>query len=242
MLARYLVALSLALSLHCRAEPISFVTENLRPYNYVENAHLTGLSVELIKLVWQEMGQAPQAIKLQTWEKAYYLLQHRPNMALFLTMRSPRRETLFHWACPITRSKIELVALRSRSIKITHLAPPPPLLFGAMKASVGEQLLLSQGITPEQIIFTADFEKSLRLLIRRRVDVIASEPEVIAQTAKALGYDEELFESIFQLGTLEGCYAFSLGTDPSYLERFQHALTRVTASPQYQQLLKKYKL
>ncbi|WP_220718340.1 substrate-binding periplasmic protein [Agarivorans litoreus] len=240
MLRRYLLLLYLTLPFAARAESISFVTENLRPFNYVENAHLTGISVELLRLVWKEMGEDPQPIKVQTWEKAYYLLQHRPNMALFLTMRSPRREDMFNWACPITTSNIKLIALKSRAIKIDHIGPNSKLLFGAMKAGVGEQLLLYKGVEFEQISLTEDLEKALRMLKRERVDVIASEPEVIEQTAKALGFESELFESVYQLGKLEGCYAFSQGTDPDYLQRFRTALSKVTSGEQYQSLLKKY--
>ncbi|WP_406608951.1 substrate-binding periplasmic protein [Agarivorans sp. JK6] len=242
MLHRYLLLLCLTLPFAARAENISFVTENLRPFNYVEDAHLTGISVELLRLVWQEMGEDPQSIKVQTWEKAYYLLQHRPNMALFLTMRSPRREHMFHWACPITTSNIKLIALKSRAIKIDQIGPNSKLLFGAMKAGVGEQLLLYKGVEFEQISLTEDLEKALRMLKRERVDVIASEPEVVEQTAKALGFESELFEPVHQLGKLEGCYAFSQGTDPDYLQRFRAALSKVTSGEQYQSLLKKYKM
>ncbi|UPW17104.1 transporter substrate-binding domain-containing protein [Agarivorans sp. TSD2052] len=242
MLIRYLLLLSLSLPFFSRADTVTFVTENLRPFNYVEDAHLTGISVELLRLVWQEMGQEPQAIKVQNWEKAYYLLQHRPNMALFLTMRSPRREEMFHWACPITTSDIELIALKSRAITLDTVDSTSNLLFGAMKASVGEQLLLYKGVEYEQIALTEDLEKALRMLKRERVDVIASEPEVITQTAIALGFDEELFESVYRLGELEGCFAFSQGTDPNYLKRFRAALTKVTQTDQYQQLLVKYRM
>ncbi|MDO6687113.1 MULTISPECIES: substrate-binding periplasmic protein [unclassified Agarivorans] len=242
MFGRYLLAICLLLPLASKATTINFVTENLRPFNYVEDAHLTGISVELLRLVWQEMGEDPQPIKVKTWEKAYYLLQHRPNMALFLTMRSPRREHMFHWACPITTSDIELIALKSRAIEIDEVGSDSKILYGAMKAGVGEQLLLYKGVEFEQISLTDDLEKALRMLKRERVDVIASEPEVINQTAAALGFEEELFESVYPLGKLEGCYAFSQGTDPEYLERFRQALSKVTATEQYQRLLDKYQM
>ncbi|WP_427981275.1 transporter substrate-binding domain-containing protein, partial [Agarivorans sp.] len=151
MLHRYLLLALLTLPFCPRAENISFVTENLRPFNYLENGHLTGMSVELLKLVWQAMGEPAQPIQMKTWSEAYYLLQHRPNMVLFLTMRSPRREHLFDWACPITSSNIQLFALSSRQLQVSNLTPDTPLKFAAMKAGVGEQLLLSKGIKDSHI-------------------------------------------------------------------------------------------
>jgi polar amino acid transport system substrate-binding protein len=221
---------------------MSFVTENLRPFNYLEDGHLTGISVELLKLVWQTMGEPAQSIQVKTWSEAYYLLQHRPNMVLFLTMRSPRREHLFEWACPITSSNIQLIALNSRKLQVSHLTPNSPLKFAAMKAGVGEQLLLSKGIKDSRIITTDQLDKALQLLVRGRVDAIPSEPEAIMNTANSMGYNVEQFEIVYKLGNLQGCYAFSQGSDAAYLKRFRAALDKVTKSEQYLDLLEKYQL
>ncbi len=242
MLHRYLLLVLLTFPCFPRAENISFVTENLRPFNYFKNGHLTGISVELLRLVWQEMGEPAQTIQVKTWSEAYYQLQHRPNMVLFLTMRSPRREALFEWACPITSSNIQLIALSSRQLKVTQLTSNTSLKFAAMKAGVGEQLLLSKGVKDSQLITTDNLDKAVQLLVRRRVDVITSEPEAIVDTANAMGYNAELFETVYTLGNLKGCYAFSQGSDADYIKRFRAALDKVSRSEQYQQLLDKYQL
>uniref|UniRef100_UPI003D027626 hypothetical protein n=1 Tax=Agarivorans sp. TaxID=1872412 RepID=UPI003D027626 len=92
------------------------------------------------------------------------------------------------------------------------------------------------------IITTENLPKALQLLVRGRVDAIPSEPEAIMNTANSMGYNVEQFEIVYKLGNLQGCYAFSQGSDGDYLKRFRAALDEVTQSEQYQQLLDKYQL
>ena len=44
-----------------------YLTENFPPFNYIENDELKGFSVELLKLIWKELGVKPQKIEIYPW-------------------------------------------------------------------------------------------------------------------------------------------------------------------------------
>lgn len=221
---------------------IDYFTENLAPYNYYENGRLSGISIDLLRLVWEELGEQAQQVQMMEWSKAYYLTQYRPNTALFLTMRNPKREDLFQWACPIMHAEISLFSLSENQIKWDKTTDLNQFQFAVVSGSVGEQLLLEKEVDFKNIHSTDEFSKAMMLLKRGRVDAIASEQEVISIIAPRVGIDPHNFESVLLLGQAQGCFAFNLKTDPEYVAKFEAALQKIVKSPEYQEIRSHYGL
>ncbi|RKF17861.1 hypothetical protein DBZ36_11430 [Alginatibacterium sediminis] len=221
---------------------IDYFTENLAPYNYYENGRLSGISIDLLRLVWEELGEQPQQVQMMEWSKAYYLTQYRPNTALFLTMRNPKREDLFQWACPIMHAEISLFSLKENQTKWDGSTDLNQYQFAVVSGSVGEQLLLEKGVDFENIHSTDEFSKAVTLLKRARVDAIASEQEVINIVAPKIGINPASFKNVYLLGQAQGCFAFNLKTDPKYIAKFEAALQKIVATPEYQEIRNNYGL
>jgi len=65
-----------------------YMTEDYKPYNYVENNQLQGISVDLLKLMWKEMGYSEQKINQLPWARGYDFVQKKADTVLFATART----------------------------------------------------------------------------------------------------------------------------------------------------------
>ncbi|MGM0643831.1 MAG: substrate-binding periplasmic protein, partial [Thermodesulfobacteriota bacterium] len=134
------------LSFAMSAEELNYYTEDYPPYNYEKDGKLTGISVETLKLVWEEMGVSPQEIELVPWARGYNKLKKSEGTCLFATTRTPAREDLFKWACPVAKgSRNVLIAKKDRNISIDSIEDANQYKVGAIRDDVAEQLFLSEG-------------------------------------------------------------------------------------------------
>lgn len=221
---------------------LSYFTEQFPPYNYIDGKQLKGLSVDLLYLVWQRMRLPKQPINVLEWDRAYYLLQQQPNSVLFMTMKTPHRLELFKWACPILTTRLFFIGLSDRDIEIHSFEQAKLYKVAATKAAVGEQLLINQGFDVSNITATSDLEQGLKLLSRRRVDLIVSEMEAVKMAALKLGLNYEQFTPYFMLSEPKGCFAFNQSVPDAFITEFEKHLKDISRSSVYDTLLKRYGL
>ena len=81
-------------------ENLSYMTELLPPYTYKENGRITGFSMELLSLVWKQMGAEPQSVWMMPWARSYIKWNSDENAVLFTISRAAHREYFFKWVCP----------------------------------------------------------------------------------------------------------------------------------------------
>ena len=102
-------------------EPVTFYTENYPPANFVANGMLQGITVDSLKLMWQEMGLPEHDINIVPWARGYKNTLSAPNTALFTMSRTNAREPLFKWVGPLFKSVHVLMAKKSSNIKINNV-------------------------------------------------------------------------------------------------------------------------
>lgn len=222
---------------------LQYITEEYKPYNYAdEKGNPTGLAVELLQQVWQQTATPPQRITLMPWARGYYLLTQKPNVVLFATARTHARNPLFKWACAIGYADIVLMGLKKNNIKLTELAQAANYKITAVRADVGEQLLLNNGFDENRLLTANRVSQSLKLLTTGRAELIAINKLTLQEEIAAQQLAPEAFSQAWVLSSEQLCYAFSQSVGDDVIERFQHGLTQVLASSEYQQLYRKYLL
>ncbi len=148
---------------------LHYITEEYKPYNYADASGApTGLAVELLQLVWKKTNTPAQPITIMPWARGYYLLTQKPNAVLFSTARTQARDPLFKWACPIGYAEIVLVGLADRNITITKLDDAKTFNIGAVRADVGEQLLLNNGFDETKLMAANRLAQALKMLTSGR--------------------------------------------------------------------------
>ncbi|WP_432463391.1 substrate-binding periplasmic protein [Agarivorans sp. QJM3NY_33] len=243
-LSQYLFLLLVALSpaLTSAATPaLSYITEEAFPFNYTdERGQLQGISVELLRLTWQVMGEPEQEIRVMPWARAYYLMTQKPDIVLFSTARTSKREPYFKWACPIDRIKVVIFGPKNTAIKITHLNQFKSSMIAAMRTDVGEQLLLNHSFDDHNIKLTNNYRQLIRLLLSKRVEYISGVETIIRQAAIENQLPLDAYEVKWLLQDVPLCYAFNRTISDHFIERFQTALLKILDSPRYSEILKKY--
>ena len=220
---------------------LHYLTEEYKPYNFTgEDGAPSGLAVELLHQVWQRTGTPPQPVSVLPWARGYYLLTQKPNVVLFSTARTEARDPLFKWACPIGYAEIVLMGLANRPLTLTRMEDAQQHTIAAVRADVGEQLLLNNGFDEQKIMTANRLPQALKMLTSGRVELIASNKSTLMDLIKAQQLDPARFEVRWVLSSEQFCFAFSHPVDDALVREFQHGLTQVLASSEFQQIQHKY--
>lgn len=222
-------------------DKFEYLTEEYPPYNYSDKqGQATGLAVELLQLVWQQEGVAPQPIRIIPWARGYYLLTQKPNVVLFSTARTQAREALFKWVCPIGYSEYILLGRQEQHITLGSLEEMSNYRISAVRSDAAEQLLLNNGMDDNKIIPANRLSQAVKMLLSGRADLLATSKLAGYDAIRELGMAANDFHVARVLSAEQLCYAFSRQVPDADIEHFQRALTRVLASREYQTLLVKY--
>ena len=187
---------SLALFIALPAPALIYYSEQNMPLNGQDkNGQPVGLAVELLRLMWREMGEPEQPIHFLPWARGWYLLTQQQEAVLFTTAHTKERDPHFLWVCPISHSRVALVGRKQDAPKVASKADLAKLQIGVMQADVGEQLLLNRGISPGNMMSVERMEQVVRQLIMARTDLVAGN-EVMLQ-----GLDTEAIAAELGIGS-----------------------------------------
>ncbi|MGY3917073.1 substrate-binding periplasmic protein [Aeromonas australiensis] len=221
---------------------IYYSEQNMPLNGQDKNGQPVGLAVELLRLMWLELGEPEQPIHFLPWARGWYLLTQQPEAMLFTTARTKARDPHFLWVCPISHSRVSLIGRKQDAPKVASTADLAKLKIGVMQADVGEQLLLNRGISPGNMMAVERMEQVVRQLIMARTDLVAGNEVMLRHQAKALGFPSEDFVTVAILAEQDNCFAFNPRADKKQVARLQQALDKVRLSSEYRQLMDRYQL
>ena len=89
-----LILLCWLLSAQVSAIRLTVVTEDLYPYNYIENGELKGQATEIVVKVLKHAG-IDYSIQVYPWARAYNLALNNKNVLIYSIVKIPSREKLF---------------------------------------------------------------------------------------------------------------------------------------------------
>jgi len=218
----------------------TYITEELKPYNYTENGKLTGVAVEVLRLTWAEMDIQPCSIQVMPWSRAYDMLLKESHIVLFSTLRTEDRENLFKWVGPITDAKTVLIAKKG-SVVINDLQDTNRLRVAVIKNHPPETYL-AHNAPDTQLHHVSSAQVAIKMLHSGRVDAIALgwDEFVLTIDELELGHSSEVYEAVWTLNQTESYFALSVGTPDSAVARFQKALDTVRKTPAYQAIIDKF--
>lgn len=221
---------------------LTYYSEQNLPFNGLdEQGRASGFSVELLRLMWRELGQEEEPIHFLPWAQAWYLLTQQPDAVLLTTARTQRRDARLQWVCPISRSRIVLMARADQLPRIQRRADLLSLRIGVMEADVGEQLLLNRGVPPSQLMAVPSMDRVVRQLLLARTDLVAGNEVMLRHQIRQLGYPATQFVTVAVLAQQDDCFAFNDAVDPAEVARLQQALDKVRQGPAFRALQARYR-
>ncbi|MFB2864382.1 substrate-binding periplasmic protein [Aeromonas sp. MdU4] len=224
-----------------QASAFIYYSEQNMPLNGQDkNGQPVGLAVELLRLMWREMGEPEQPIHFLPWARGWYLLTQQQEAVLFTTAHTKERDPHFLWVCPISHSRVSLVGRKKDAPKVASTEDLAKLQIGVMQADVGEQLLLNRGVSPSNMMSVERMEQVVRQLIMARTDLVAGNEVMLRHQARELGFPNEDFVTVAILEEQDNCFAFNLAADKQQIAHLQQALDKVREGDEYKQLMARY--
>ena len=220
-------------------EQLTYVTEEYYPFNYSEGDQVVGLSVEVLRMAWKQLGVAEQPIEIMPWARAIELTEHQPGTVLFGMARTPRRESRFRWAGPIVSVRFVLIAKKERQLGITGLDRLGGYCIGTVRGDVAHTLLAPH-MSECTLEAVSDMKQNVRKLMQDRLDMVAYEEHTWPALVARMGIDPDQFETVYLLYETPIYFAFHPDTPAKTVAAFQEALDVVRASEAYRSILKNH--
>ncbi|MCV2348934.1 substrate-binding periplasmic protein [Paucibacter sp. Y2R2-4] len=224
------------------AQTYQFYTHNVADQVEVQGQTLQGkphggkraFHVEVIRTLLADLGYA-DAISVVPFARGMRLVQDGPRRALFNVVRTPARETQFKWVGPLLIDSDWFFESSSTERPLRKLEEAKSLPVCVANGTAYEELLSRQGFT--RFERGVSYEACLRMLKAKRAALMASSEENFRGLLQATGLEASDFRRTpVEAGLSPGYIAFSLDTPDAELQRWQCALERLRASPQWQQL------
>lgn len=220
----------------------TYITEESPPDNFTDKGELKGLSVDLLKKMWEKMGIPPQKMELLPWSRGYEMVQTQPHTVLFSMARLPEREKLFKWVGPTRTTTFAVVAKKGARINITKKEELQKYRIGTVRNDYSEALVLKSGVPLSSLDRSDDNPAVARKFKAGRFDLFVYSESGLDSFLKEVGMSKKDCQVVYTLPGAEISYAFHKDTPDADVRKFQQALNAILNDKAYLQLLHKYKL
>ena len=209
--------------------PITFKNKNGQP---------DGLAVEVAKKIMKNLNMK-QKIHVWPWNRAYILLQKKPNFLVFSVSRTEEREKIFQWVGPIYSMKSSFYAKSDSKIIIKNLDDAKKLKkIGTYLNDFNEQLLKQKGFT--NLEATINNILNIKKLMHNRVDVITATNVTIKDMLKKANYSMKDIKPIYTFRNTGVYFAFSKEVPFEVVDAFRKELEKLRSSCELQKIRDKW--
>jgi polar amino acid transport system substrate-binding protein len=213
------------------AKNLTYITEQFPPFNFKEDGKLQGISVDLLEIAWQRMGEDlnRSVIRLLSWTDGYKETLEKNNTVLFAVGRSPEREDLFKWAGPIGSSWYVLLTKMEKNISITTPKDIKKLKIGAIEDDLAIQMLLDKGVEKDDIIIETTSEAIIEKLKNGSIDAWAYNDLTAIWQLQKSGINVSDYVVSYVLGGADAYLAFNKEVPDSLVQSFQESIDYIMA-------------
>jgi len=224
------------------AKDLTYYTEEYPPHNYTENGKLKGAAVEVLVMMWKEMGLKNTVADIKTvpWARGMKLIQTEPGVVLFGMGYSKERAKIIQWVGPYYTHTLGLIAKKSRAIKIRTVEEAQEYIVGAVREDMGHQFLVGKGFHPGMVALLNSQRSLFLSLDAGRLDLASSMDSVAFKNIDDLGLDSSEYEIVLNIQTFQSGFGFSKRVDKSVILQFQNTLDRLIEDGSVGKILEKY--
>lgn len=222
-------------------DDLTYMTEDYPPFNMAgADGTATGASVEVLVGIFEKLGatKTVKDIQVLPWARGYREVQNTPNTCLFLMTFTDERKPLFKWVGPLAPTKVGVLALKSKGLKINSVADLADLKAGVVRDDIGDELAQQAGI--KQIERVPSNDQNIKKLNEGRIDIWVFEESVAKWQIQSLGFNADDYESVWTLSESDLYYAFHKDTDDALIASIQKTLDDMKADGSYETIMKKY--
>jgi polar amino acid transport system substrate-binding protein len=213
---------------------LMILTAENPPLNFVDDGRLTGLATEVVKELARRTG-THEKIRLVEWPAGYQALSTRPGVALFSTVMTAERKSLFAWVGPLVAVETNLYALKGAKIEVANLDDARRAKkIATVTNFYSERIFKAEGFS--NIASAPDRDAAVALLLNGDAELLAFSNTEMAAALERAGSDVEAVDNVFTLSTDFAYLAFSAGTAPETVARWQDALDAMKGDGSFDEL------
>lgn len=226
------------------ADDLIYYTENYPPHNYLENNRLTGISIELMELIWEKLGavKTREDITLLPWARAVKQLETRPNTVLFGMGFTLERAKKFHLVGPYYTHALSLICPMDTLVDITTLDQAKPFRIGVVRQDMAHHYLVDQGFDETSLDLCMDIEQLHQKFIHGRFDMICYGRDTYFNYLAAQKETTGNFKEVLTITMMKSGFGFNRNIPRTLIQDFQKALDELKAEGKVLQILKSYGL
>lgn len=223
------------------AQPnLTYYTESYPPSNYLENGKLTGVSVETLKAIWQQLNIPEQPIYLVPWARGYKIVKNTSNTVLFTMAKTKARTPHFKWVGPLYIAEHLLIARQNFNAKIKTMSDAHKYSIAAIKNDISEITLIKEGMPDKNIVKVSQLRQGILMLNKGRVDLMIISRSALHNLLQSQQIKQSVIKMVYSVNRLGNYFAFNKNTPDQTIQQFQTAFEQIY--PIRQKINKKYKL
>lgn len=211
-------------------QKVKVVTEHWPPYIYQGNDSVQGQVTTAVREILS-IAEVSGDISIYPWARSYHLARSSANTLIYSIFKTPEREPLFHWFCPIFNSTpIKAYKLTSNPKDISTLSALRNRTIGIMRNDNSHKFFLKNGFEEGvQLDISANEETNITKLINGKVDVvIQSEDSLRYRLAQQTDVTLDITEGfvLHDNQHAEHCLAMSKQSDPALVNQIDIAFKK----------------
>jgi polar amino acid transport system substrate-binding protein len=256
----FLISLCILFSMSLKAKDvyrIQILSEENLPLQFTRDGETTGFAVDVVEAIL-DRTELNGRVEIMPWARAYKMAQELPNVLLFSTRRTLKREHSFKWASQVfihgLMPSYELSRMQSNMVLICHVSSN--LMINSVDQAqqhviatqrgdyLTEYLIDTLHWPTNKMLLTRDFDDTIRMLEARRVNLAMMISQDYEDIMRQRGFDVSQFKPCLEIikPVAHLYFSFSLGTDDKLVEIFKDALESMYQQGSYQQLYDKWYL
>lgn len=240
VLSLLVFSLATASDLTTQIRNLQVITEDYPPLNYLQDGDLTGLSVDILRLVYAELGVEFPKIDVMPWARGYHLAQSDRPVMLFTMSRSPAREPLFQWVGHTHSSYSLLFTFVGSGIESYHPRAQHSERVVAIQSDISQYAMEELGYPKEKLDLVDSPETLFNLVIRKRSRLFSLSEAPYRNLLKQADAHGLALRLLATTRETQGHYAFSQAVPEAVVTAFQNALDQVR--PQQKVILERYQV
>jgi polar amino acid transport system substrate-binding protein len=227
-----------ATGVQAEATDLKILTAENPPLNFLRDGDVTGLAAEVVRELVKRTGTGGN-IRLVPWQEGYQTLLEQPDVALFSTVMSAPRKHMAQWVGPVVSLDNNLYALKVSNIQIANLEDAKKAgRIATVTKYFSEQLLKDEGFTNTQSY--PDRATTLRQLLDGKVQMVVSANTEMPAALEKIGASMDDVKNAFTVSTDLAYIAFSQGTSPALVARWQAALDEMKRDGSFARIYAKW--
>ena len=187
-----------------------------------------GSSTKMVRAVFKK-AKLDYQIYLYPWARSYETALRKKNTMIYSILKTPEREALFKWVCPISQQvKLYLYKLKKRQdVQINAFEQAKQYTIGVTRNDFPHIRLKQLGFEDHHLFLSPDDKSNIKMLLNSRIDFVVESADTIKLVLKQSNHSMDDVFPVMQLAVGQknaNCMAFNLQTDDKIVNKVRAAL------------------